>query len=134
DPGRQAAALSVRAADGEPRLPAGPPDHGADPVELVPALRPQPADVRAEHLLGETGRLPESRAADLPRSRAGELHRAAPRGGAVIRGGRKSSRNSFRRYQRYARIEMLTTRQNQLRKRSGLLQISRISMGTPQSD
>ena len=46
-------ALPLRAADGEPRLPAGPPNHGAGPVELVPALRPQPADVRAEHLLGE---------------------------------------------------------------------------------
>ncbi len=33
--------------DGEPRLPAGAPHHGAGPVELVPALRPQPADVRA---------------------------------------------------------------------------------------
>ena len=30
-------------------------DHGAGAVELVPALRPQSADVRAEHLLGEAG-------------------------------------------------------------------------------
>ena len=71
-------ALHVRAADGEPRLPAGPPDDGADPVELVPALRPQPADVRAEHLLGEAGGLQEGDAADLARGgRSGELHRAA---------------------------------------------------------
>ena len=42
-------------------FPAGPPDHGAGPVELVPALRPQPADLRAEHLLGQAGGLPRRR-------------------------------------------------------------------------
>ena len=36
--------------DGESRVPARPPDDGADPIELVPALRSQPADLRAEHL------------------------------------------------------------------------------------
>ena len=77
DRARRAAALPLRAADREPRLPAGPPDHGAGPVELVPALRPQPADLRAEHLLGQAGGLPEGRAADLPRARPGELRRAA---------------------------------------------------------
>ena len=76
---RTAARVPLRAADREPRLPAGPPDHGAGPVELVPALRPQPADVRAEHLLGEAGGLPEGGAADLSRARSGELHRAARR-------------------------------------------------------
>ena len=40
-----------RCRNAEPRLPARPPDHGAGPVELVPALRPQPADLRAQHLL-----------------------------------------------------------------------------------
>ena len=35
----------------EPRVPAGAQDHGAGPVEPVPGLRPQSADVRAEHLL-----------------------------------------------------------------------------------
>ena len=40
-------AVPVHAADGEPRLPAGAPHHGAGPVELVPALRSQPADLRA---------------------------------------------------------------------------------------
>jgi hypothetical protein len=50
--------LPLRAADGEPRVPARPPHHGAGAVELVPALRPQSADVRAEHLLGEARRLP----------------------------------------------------------------------------
>ena len=49
----QADALPLRAAEREPRVPARPPHHGAGPVELVPALRPQPADLRAEHLLRE---------------------------------------------------------------------------------
>ena len=66
DPVRQAAALPLRAADGEPRIPARPPDHGADPVELVPALRPQSADLRAEHLLREAGGLREGDSIDLP--------------------------------------------------------------------
>ncbi len=57
----------------EPRLPARPPDHGAGPVELVPALRPEPADVRAQHLLGEAGGLQEGDAAGI----RGELRRAA---------------------------------------------------------
>ena len=61
--------------------------HGAGPVELVPALRPQPADVRAQHLLGEAGGLPEGGAADLSRARAGELRRAAA-GGVPLTGGR----------------------------------------------
>ncbi len=76
---RRAAAVRVRAADGEPRLPARPPDRGAGPVELVPALRPQPADLRPEHLRGEARRLPEGHAAHLPRPRRGELRRAAGR-------------------------------------------------------
>ena len=75
--GQRAAALSVRAAHREPRLPARPSAHGADPVELVSALRPQPADVRAEHLLGQGRGLPEGRAEGVSRARAGELHRAA---------------------------------------------------------
>jgi hypothetical protein len=48
-----AARVPVRAAQREPRLPGRPPDHGAGAVELVPALRPQSADLRAQHLLGE---------------------------------------------------------------------------------
>ena len=48
-------ALPFCAAHGEPRLPARPPDHGADPVELVPPLRPQSADVRAQYFLGQAG-------------------------------------------------------------------------------
>ena len=38
-------------ADGQPRVPAGAPHHGAGAVELVSALRPQSADLRAQHLL-----------------------------------------------------------------------------------
>ncbi len=78
DRGRPAPPLQVRSAHREPRLPAGPPDHGAGAVELVPALRPQPADLRAEHLLGEARGLPEGRAARPSRSGPGELHRVAP--------------------------------------------------------
>ena len=74
---RQAAAVPLRAADGESCLSARTQDHGADPVELVPALRPQSADVRAEHLLGETWGLPEGGAAGLSRERRGQLHRTA---------------------------------------------------------
>ena len=83
---RRAPALSVRAADGEPRLPARPPDRGADPVELVPLVRSQPADVRPEHLLGEARGLPEGRAAHLPCAGPGELHRSA-RGRAALKTG-----------------------------------------------
>ena len=50
-------ALPLRPAHGEPRLPARPPHHGAGAVELVPALRPQPADLRAQYLLGQAGGL-----------------------------------------------------------------------------
>jgi len=65
--------------DGEPRLPAGPPDHGADPVELVPALRPQSPDVRTQYLLGQAGRLPQGDATSLSLRRAEQLHRVASR-------------------------------------------------------
>src|SRR5256885_600349 len=43
---RCAAAISLRAAHGESRVPAGTPHDGADPVVMVPALRSQSADVR----------------------------------------------------------------------------------------
>src|SRR6185436_20549499 len=76
---RQAARLSLRPADGEPRVHARAPDHGAGPVELVPALRPEPADVRAQHLLGETGGLPQGRPAYLSRPRTVDLRGAASR-------------------------------------------------------
>ncbi len=66
---QRAPALPIRPADSEPRLPARPPHHGADPVELVPPLRPQPADLRRQHLLGEAGGLPEGDAAHLSRAR-----------------------------------------------------------------
>ena len=49
-----------------------------------------PQIVRAEHLLGEAGGLPESRAAHLPRSGTGELHRAAARDDA-LKGGLECS-------------------------------------------
>ena len=43
------------AAQRRSRVPAGPPDHGAGAVEPVPALRPQSADLRRQHLLREAG-------------------------------------------------------------------------------
>ena len=71
------AGLSLRPADHQPRLPAWPPDHGPGPVELVPALRSQPADLRPQYLLRQTGRL-YCRAAKGGRGRAGgKLYRAA---------------------------------------------------------
>ena len=81
DPGRQARALPLRAADHESRLRAGPSHHGADPIELVPALRPQSADLRAEHFLREAVGLRESDAIDLPLGRS--LQRGMAAGSAV---------------------------------------------------
>ena len=52
----------------------GPPHHGAGAVELVPALRPQPADLRAEHLLRQAGGLSEGDAAGVPRGGCGEFY------------------------------------------------------------
>jgi predicted acyl esterase len=54
DAGR-AAHLQVRAPERHPRLPARPPPDGAGAIELVPAVRPEPADVRPQYLLGEAG-------------------------------------------------------------------------------
>ena len=68
-PGRQAAAIPLRAADDESRIRAGPSHHGADPVELVPAVRPQSADLRPEHLLRQAGGLCEGDAVGVPRRR-----------------------------------------------------------------
>ena len=79
-----ALAYRLQPAEREPCLPAGPPHHGAGAIELVPALRPEPADIRAEHLLGEAGGLQEGRAACLPCAGAGELHRAADGGEVAV--------------------------------------------------
>ena len=46
----------------------GAPDHDSDPELVVPAERSQPADVRAEHLRGEAGRLQDGDDARLSRS------------------------------------------------------------------
>src|SRR6185436_2046363 len=73
-------ALSLCDPDREPRVPARPPHHGANTVELVPALRSQPANVCPEHLLGQARRLSQSNPARLShsgRSQTRELHRAA---------------------------------------------------------
>src|ERR1019366_3504408 len=75
DCARQAASLPLRPAHREPRFLAGAPDHGPGPVELVSVVRPQSADVRPQHLLGQASGLSQGRAACLPRARQGKLHR-----------------------------------------------------------
>ena len=65
------------AAGGQPRLSSRPPHHGAGAVELVPALRPQPADLCREHLLGEAGGLQEGDAAGVSRAGRGQRSRIA---------------------------------------------------------
>ena len=74
-----AARVPIRPAHGQPRLPAGAPDHGAGPVELVPAVRPQSPDLRAQHLLGQASGLREGHPAGLPRTRPHELRGTARR-------------------------------------------------------
>ena len=69
-----AAGLQIHPADGQPRVSARSPGNGAGAVELVPALRSQPADVRAEYLFRETGGLCEGHAAGLSREGRGQLH------------------------------------------------------------
>src|SRR6185436_16445011 len=75
----------LRAAHREPRLSAGPSADGAGPIELVSPLRPQPAVVRAQHLLGEAGGLPQGHAAHLSRSGAGQLRGIAAGSNTLIR-------------------------------------------------
>src|SRR5262249_40903677 len=74
---RHAAAVQVDASHCGPRLPARAPDHGAGAVELVPAVRPQPADVCGKHLLDEARGLQEGEATRVPRAGTGELRGAA---------------------------------------------------------
>ena len=83
DPGGQAAALQVRAAEPELRLPARPPDHGADPVDAVPALRPQPADLRGQPAAGQACGLQGPDGDRAPLRRPGQRH--LPAGGSVSR-------------------------------------------------
>ena len=85
DHAERSAQIHVRPADRQSRVPAGAPDHDPGAIELVPALRPQSADLRAEHLLRPSRGLREGDAADLPRSRCGELHFAAGRQRKIAR-------------------------------------------------
>src|SRR5581483_485363 len=84
DCARQAFALSVRSADCEPRFPAKTPDHGSSPVELVPSLRPQSTDLRAEYLLGEARELQEGDAAGVSRAEPGEFRGVATGENALV--------------------------------------------------
>src|SRR6185437_16528223 len=79
-----AIAVQLRAAHGQPRVPRRPPHHGASAVELVSAVRPQPADLREEHLLRTARRLREGDPKHLPRAGPGELHRVARGADAMI--------------------------------------------------
>src|SRR5437899_3536759 len=69
----QAVALPLPATDREPCFSPGTPHHGADPVELVPTLRPQSADLCAEYFLYQACRLPKGDTADLPWCGTGEF-------------------------------------------------------------
>ncbi len=71
----RAAALSHSPAACEPHVLGRTSYHGPDSVDLVPPLRPQPADVRAEHLLRGAAGFREGHPADLSR----ELDRAPGR-------------------------------------------------------
>src|SRR5262245_64732276 len=73
------------------QLPSRPPHNGADSIELVPSLRPQSADLRPQHLLGQAGGFPQGHSADLSRARSGELYRITPGHDALITQGVTSS-------------------------------------------
>jgi hypothetical protein len=61
------------------RVPEGPSHHGAGPVDLVPRDRPEPPEVRAEHLQSDRGGLRQRDAAHLHVARAPVARRAACR-------------------------------------------------------
>ncbi len=65
-PARRGRGVLVQPPHPEPRLPEGSPPDGAGAEQLVPPHRPQPADVRAEHLRGEAGGLPGGHAPGPP--------------------------------------------------------------------
>jgi hypothetical protein len=61
----------------------GSPDHGPGAEHLVPGVRPQPADVRAQHLPGDPGRLPRGKPPRLPERSLPVVHRPAGAGERV---------------------------------------------------
>jgi putative CocE/NonD family hydrolase len=87
----QGFAIPHPAAEREPHVPAGASHHGADPVQLVSAVRPQSADVRAEHHVRETGKLCEGDPACLACARHGQRDRVP---GARVRACQSSPRLS----------------------------------------
>ena len=66
--------LQIYFADGRSRFSAGASHHGAGAIELVPAVRPESADVCAEYFLCEAGGLREGDAARVTTRGCGELH------------------------------------------------------------
>jgi len=72
---RPAVALPIQPAHGESCFSAGTPHHGADSIQLVPAVRNRKsANFRSQHFLGEAGGLPQSDAACVSRARAGKFY------------------------------------------------------------
>ncbi len=76
-----AAAVSLRAADGESRVSAGASRDGAGAVDDVSAVRPQSADICAEYFRCEAGGLSEGDAAGVARAGHGKFYQLA--GGAL---------------------------------------------------
>src|SRR5271170_7528811 len=92
-------ALPLRSAYGEPRFPAGPSDYGANPVELVSAIRSQSSDFRTKHFLGQARGLSEGGATYLPRARPNELHRSSSRHDALRQHGTREYNGADRPHQ-----------------------------------
>src|SRR5207249_7612741 len=76
-PGQQARRVAHPAARPRPRLPEGAPPDGPGAVDLVPADRSQPSEIRAEHLSGDGGRLREGHAPGVLLRGAAVTHRVA---------------------------------------------------------
>ncbi len=74
--GQPAGDLRIFAAECGLHAPARPPPDGPGPVELVPALRPQPADLRPQHLLRQAAGLSAGDTESVHRPRR-DLDRAA---------------------------------------------------------
>src|SRR5207248_9973410 len=66
DPAEHDATVHGGPAPAGVHVPERPPHHGAGAEQLVPAVRPEPADLRARHLPGARGGLPAPSASGVP--------------------------------------------------------------------
>jgi len=82
--GRRAAGIRVRTAPREPCVPARSPHHGASAIKLVPALRPQPADLCALDPGRQAGGLCEGRTEGERGGRRGAMLRCRWWSSAVL--------------------------------------------------